>query len=214
MGWKLDDFDLGRIHAVLLQDHLEQIDIGLGAADHADAASGKLHDLGDLRRRLLAFDLGRRRHPQHGDVLAQCRHRLGIFRHVEIAADDGEIGLALRQRLGARPGAIGLHRAQTDLAARRDKGLRQGLDHLDVFAVGRADRDPQRHRAHRKVIGRRDRADHGEQRRQHDEHQAPFRRARRRRCRRLGQAGFSARRPRKQSFGVQIHPANVVKSTF
>ena len=51
VGRELDDLDLGRIDAVLLQDHLEQIDIGLGAADDADAASGELRDLGDLRAR-------------------------------------------------------------------------------------------------------------------------------------------------------------------
>ena len=102
IGRKLDDLDLVRIDAVLLQDHLEQIDIGLGAADHADAVSGELDDLRDLRRGLLALDLRRRRHPQHRDVLAQRRHGLGILRHVEIAADDGEIGLAVGQRLGAR----------------------------------------------------------------------------------------------------------------
>ena len=38
IGRKLDDLDLGRIDAVLLQDHLEQIDVGLGAADHTDPA--------------------------------------------------------------------------------------------------------------------------------------------------------------------------------
>ena len=86
---------------------------------------------------------------------------------------------------GARLGAIGLHRAQPDLAARRDEGLRQRLHHLDVIAVGRADRDPQRHRAHRIVVDPRDRADHGKEPCQHDEHQPPFRRARRLRHRRL-----------------------------
>ena len=53
---ELDDLDLGRIDAILLQDHLQQIDVGLGAADHADAVSGELRDLGDLRRGLLALD--------------------------------------------------------------------------------------------------------------------------------------------------------------
>ena len=56
VGRKLDDLDLAGIDAVLLQDHLEQIDIGLGAADHADATSGELRDLGDFRARLLALD--------------------------------------------------------------------------------------------------------------------------------------------------------------
>ena len=68
-------------------------------------------------RGLLALDLGRRRHPQHRDVLAQRRHGLRILRHVEIAADDGEIGLAVGERLALAMRAIGLHRAQTDLAA-------------------------------------------------------------------------------------------------
>ncbi|MGY3510784.1 hypothetical protein ACVIQY_003759 [Bradyrhizobium sp. USDA 3051] len=51
----LHDLDLGGIDAVLLQDHLEQIDVGLGAADHADPMSGELRDLGDLRALLLAL---------------------------------------------------------------------------------------------------------------------------------------------------------------
>ena len=105
-GGKLNDLDLGRIHAILLQDHLEQVDIGLGAADDADAAAGELCNLGDLRPGLLA--LHGRRHPKHGDVLAKRRHRLCIFRHVEVAADDGEIGLAVGNRLGARGRAVGL----------------------------------------------------------------------------------------------------------
>ena len=96
-----------RIDAVVLQDHLEQIDIGRGAADDADAASGELRNFGDLRNGFLAFGFGRRGHPQHRDILAQRRHRLGVLRHVEIAPDDREIGLAVGQRLGARGGAIG-----------------------------------------------------------------------------------------------------------
>ena len=98
VGGKLDDLDLGWIDAVLPQDHLEQIDIGLGAADHADATSGELCNFGDRGRGLLALALAGRRHPQHRDVLAQRRHGLRIFRHFEIAADDGEIGLALAEQ--------------------------------------------------------------------------------------------------------------------
>src|SRR5713226_2126941 len=92
---KLDDFDLARIHAILLQDHLEQIDVGLGAADDADAAAGELRNFGDLRTGFLAFAFRRRRYPQHRDVLAQRRYRLRILRYIEIAADDREIGLAV-----------------------------------------------------------------------------------------------------------------------
>ncbi len=62
-GRKLNDLDLGGIHAVLLQDHLEQIDIGLGAADHADAMPGKLRNFGDLRAGLAALDLAGRGNP-------------------------------------------------------------------------------------------------------------------------------------------------------
>ena len=169
-GRKLDDLDLGGIDAVLLQDHLEQIDIGRGAADDADAVAGELRNLGDLRAGFLAFALGGRRHPQHRDVLAQRRHGLRILRHVEIAADDGEIGLAVGQRLGARGGAVGLHRAQPDMAVGLGEGLRQRLHHLEVIAVGRTDRDPQGHRPHRKIIAAGQRADDGEDAGQHDEH--------------------------------------------
>ena len=51
---------------------------------------------------------GCRRHPQHRDVLAQRGHGLRVLRHIEIAADDGEVGLAVAQCLRARRGAVGL----------------------------------------------------------------------------------------------------------
>jgi hypothetical protein len=212
LGRKLDDLDLARIHAVLLQDHLEQIDIGLGAADDTDAPSGELRYFRDLRAGLLAFDLGRRRYPQHRDVLAQRRHGLGIFRDVEIASDNGEVGLAGGQRLGARGGALGLQRAQPDLTVRLNKSLRQGLDQLEVVAVGGADRDPQRHRPHRKVVAARQRSDHREKPGQRDEHCLPLRRARRRRRRWPDEVEAAGHRSGKQSFDVQIHGANSVKS--
>ena len=211
-GRKLDDIDLARIDAILLQDHLEQIDIGLGAADDADAASGKLRDFGDLRAGFLALALRGWRHPQHRDVLAQRRHGLGIFRHVEIAANDGEVGIAVGKRLGARGGAIGLYRAQTDIAARLAEGLGQCLDHLEVVAVGRTDRDPQGHRPHRKIVSAGERADHGEDPGQRDEHRLLLGRARRRRRGRPGEVEAAGHRSGKQSFEVQFHFANAVRS--
>src|SRR5262249_54997329 len=73
---ELYDLDLGRVEAVLLQNDLEQVDVGLGLADDADPASRKLADLGDLRTRLLALALCWR--PQHYEVLAQRCDRLRI----------------------------------------------------------------------------------------------------------------------------------------
>ena len=179
VGRKLHDLDLVRIHAILLQDHLEQIDVGLGASDHADAAPGQLCDLRDLWTGLLAFAHCWGRNPQHRDVLAQRCHRLRIFRHIEIAADDGEIGLPFGKRLGALGGPLGLHRPQPDLAMGLAESLRQRLDDLDVIAAGRTDRDPQCHRPHRKIVAARQRADDSENPRQRDQHHLPLRRARR-----------------------------------
>ena len=213
-GRELDDLELVRIDAVLRQDHLEQIDIGLGAAGHADTVPGELRNFGDLRAGFLALGLGRRRHPQHNDVLAQRRHGLGIFRHFEIAANDREIGLALAKRLRARGRAIGLHRTQADPAVRLRKGLGQRVNDLDVIAVRRTDRDPQAHRPHRKVVSTCERADHGEDPGERDEHHLPLRRTRRRRCRRPDKLGVSGHRSRKHSLQVQIHAANMVRPTI
>ncbi len=185
-GRKLHDLDLGGIDAILLQDHLEQVDVGRRAADHADAASGELRDLGDLRTGLLSLPLGldRRGHPQHRNVLAQRRNRLRIFGHVEIAANDGEVDLAFGQCLGTRGGAVGLHRTQANVAVALNEALRQRLHHLDVVAVGGTHRDPQQNRSHRKIIACGERADDGENPRQHDEAHGSPRRTRR--DRRLG----------------------------
>ena len=176
VGGELDDLDLRRIDAVLPQDHLEQIDVGLGAADDADAAPGELADFRDGGRGLLALGLGRRRHPQHHDVLAQRRHGLRILRHFEVAPDDGEIGLAVSEQAGARQRAIGLHRAQPDHAVSLVvEGLRQGLNDLEVVAVGRADGDPQGHGPHGKVIAGHQRTDDRQHASQRDEGQPSFR---------------------------------------
>ena len=115
------------------------------------------------------------------------------------------------KRLGAGGGAIGLHRAQTDITVRLDEGLGQRLDDLEVIAVGRTDRDPQGHRPHRKVVGARECADHGENPRERDEHR--FLPAGARRWQRRGAGRFKTTRHRsgKQSFEVQFHIANMVQ---
>src|SRR5262249_3572551 len=140
---ELDDLDLGSIDAILLQDDLEQIDVGLGLADHTDLAPRKLADLGDLRTRLLAPAFGWWR-PQDHKVLAQRGDGLRIFRHLKIAANDRKVDLALRQRLRARHRAVGRNRFQADIGLVLHEGLRQSLHYLDVIAVGGADPDPQR----------------------------------------------------------------------
>jgi len=93
------------------------------------------------------------------------------------------------------------------------KGLGQRLDHLDVIAVRRADRDPQDHRPHLKIVEACERADHGENARQRDEHRLALRRSRRRQ---FGpdEVEASGHRSGKQSFDVQVHLANCVKATL
>ena len=179
-------------------------------ADHADTVIGELGNFGDLRDGFFALGLGRRRHPEHGDVLAQRRHGLGILRHFEIAANDREIGLALAKRLGAGRSAIGLHRTQADQAMRVRKGLGQRLNDLDVIAVLRTHRDPQAHRPHRKVVSACERTDHGEYPGEGDEHHLLLRRTRRRRDRRPDKVGVSGHRSREHSLQVQIHAAYMV----
>ena len=98
-GRKLNDLDLGGIHAVLLQDHLEQIDIGLGAADDADAAPGELRNFGDLRAGLLALGLAGRGTQSTATFLRSVATAWAFSGTLEIAADDGEVGLAVGQRL-------------------------------------------------------------------------------------------------------------------
>ena len=176
VGGKLDDLDLRRIDAVLPQDHLEQIDVGLGAADDADAMPGELADFRDGGRGFLPLGLGRSRHPQHHDVLAQRRHGLRILRHIEVAPDDGKVGLAFSEQIGAGHRAIGLHRAQPDHAVSLVvEGLRQVLNDFEVVAVGRADGDPQGHGPHGKVIAGHQRTDDGQHAGQRDEGQPSFR---------------------------------------
>ena len=213
VGRKLDDLDLFRIDAVLPQHHLEQIDIGVGAADDADATPGKLRNLGDGGGCLLAFDLAGCRHPQHRHVLAQRRHGLRVLRHFEIAADDGEIDLAVTDQLGACNRAIGRHRAQPDQTALLVvEGLCQVLNDLEVVAVGGTHGDLQRHRPHRKIIARGQRADEGEHAGQQHEGQPSFRRSRRRQgrlFRRIVAVGHQY-----LSLKVQFHAAGTLGATI
>ena len=184
---------------------LSRLTLAWRLADHADAASGKLADLGDLGTGLLALAALRRRRPHHHEILAQRRDRLRILRHVEIAADDGEVDLALRELLGAGDGAVGLHRLQPDIGAMLGEGLRQRLHDLDVVAVRRADRDAQRHRPFDVIICAHEHADDGQHAGQRHEHRAPCRRTRRSRRRRPVLDEVLSHGSRKQSFDAQIH---------
>ena len=77
--------------------------------------------------------------------------------------------------------AIGLDRAQPDIAMGLGERLGQRLHDLDVIAVGRPDRDPQGHRPHCEIIASGKGADDGEQSRQRDQHGPARRKTRRRR---------------------------------
>jgi hypothetical protein len=156
----------------------------------------------------LPLDLGGRGHPQHHDVLAQRRHGLGIPGHIEVAANDREIDLAVGQRLRARGAAIGLNRAKADVAVALGKGLGQRLDDLEIIAAGGADRDPQAHRPHLEIIGACECANDSEDPRQGDEHHPALGGTGRRRPLRPDQVGAFGHGSAKQSFEVQIHIAN------
>ena len=97
----------------------------------------------------LARQAGRR--PQHHDVLAQDGDRLGIRRHVEVAARHREIGLAGSQQRDAFGRAFGRDRRQPDRTALAGKGLRQRLDQFLVVAAGRSDGNPQGDRPQRRI---------------------------------------------------------------
>ena len=56
-GGELDDVNLGWIDVVLPKDHFQQIDIGLGDADDADAMAGELRNVLDRCGLALATDV-------------------------------------------------------------------------------------------------------------------------------------------------------------
>ena len=102
---------------------------------------------------VLFGSLGRqaRRRPQHDDVLAQDRNRLGIGRHVEIAARHREIGFGRGQQRKALGRAIGRDRGKPDRVVLPGEGLRQQLNELLIVASRRAHRDAQGLRPQREI---------------------------------------------------------------
>ena len=118
-----------------------------------------------------------------------------VLRHIEVAADDREVDLAVGQRLRALGGAFGLHRPQPDIGVVLGEGLGQRLHDLEVVAVRGADRDPQDHRPHREIIAGRQRADDGENAREHDQVSLP--------PRRRGERGAHRGRDRRSSIAQQ-----------
>ena len=101
-----------------LQSHSDQTklihqccDIPIRVDRHRSAVLVELPDIssGDIE------GLAGRGHPEHHNVLAQRRHGLGVAGYAEIAANDGEVGLAVGQPLGACGGALGRHRPQPAL---------------------------------------------------------------------------------------------------
>ena len=149
VGGELGDRHLVGIDAGFGQDHPQQGDVGLGPADDADAMSGEIAELLDLRRRRFFRAFGRKagNRPQHHDVLAQDGDRLGVGRQIQVAARDREVGLLGRQQRDALDRAVGCDRVQPHRAAVAGKGLRQRLHQFLVVAAGRADRDAQGDRA-------------------------------------------------------------------
>jgi len=119
--------------------------------------------------------------------LRNVANRLRVSGHLEVAADDGEIGLAFAEQRGTCGGAIGLHRAQpyqaVGLVVER---LRQRLNHLEIIAVGWPDRDPEGHRPHREIVRSRQGADDGQYAGQHHEGRPPSHRTGRGRGDRFG----------------------------
>ncbi len=208
VGRELRDLDLGGIDAVLAQDDVQQVHVGRGLADDADAAAGEILDLLDRRTlRLLAFAGGR--NPEHHKVLAHDGDARGVLRHIEVTADHGEVDALVLE--GVRAGTRIFRRddLQADIAALAREGVGQRLDHLDVLAVRRSDGDLQRHRAHGDI----DRAHHhqhdGQRRRQRHEDAGAlggtFSTQRRWTCNSFTRAA-QRRRPRKHLLEVQVHP--------
>ena len=114
---------------------------------------------------------------------------------ITVAAHDGEIGRLILDGRGAGVDIVGEHQAQPDRLVLAREYLRHGLDHLDVVAVGRPDRDPQRHRAHREVIGAGNQPDQRQRARQRDQHDLALRGTRRQRCGCALRCGAQCRRP-------------------
>ena len=143
---ELGDRHLVGIDAGFRQDHAQQGDVGLGAADDADAMPGKIVDLLDFRRRLFSSS------PLAGGRKAPTAPTTFLRR---MATDSASAGRSDRRAppqgrslpsansamLSAAP--FGGDRREPNRAAVAGKGLRQRLDQLLVVASGRADRDPQ-----------------------------------------------------------------------
>ncbi len=123
---ELHDLNAFGLHAGCGEDHVQQIDVGLGAADHADALAGELFDLGD-RAFLLAGADG----PQHGEVLADAGNRHRILRQFGVAADHGEIGGAGVEARSTRAGAFGHDRG----AAAHICGSRESVCAMDWITL-------------------------------------------------------------------------------
>ena len=173
IGRELHDLDLGGIDAVLLQDHLEQIDVGLGAADHADAMAGELRDLGDLRRPSSCPCRARTTAPRRSCAASRRLARSSARRDRRARWRDRPCLPRAASALAVAP-SVWIGRSRTKLLLLRE-GLRQRLHHLEVVAVGGTDRDLQRHRPHREIVAADERADDGEHQRQRHERRLPRR---------------------------------------
>jgi len=142
---ELNHRDLVGIDAGLAQDDAQQCHVGLRRSDHADTMPRQVVEALDLGYRRFLGALGRqaRRRPQHDDILAQDRHRLGVGRHIEVAARHREVGFIRAQQRETLGRSIGRDRDEPDRGALLRKGLGQRLNKLLIVAARRADRDAQ-----------------------------------------------------------------------
>ena len=131
-------------HVVVAQDALGEQRVRRQAVNDADGMARQVRDF----RNAAALD-----GHQHGRVLVQDRHRLGVRRDADVAAHDGEVGAIGSDRLGALSRVGGRHDLQADLLTFAEEVVAKRADEPRILARGGPDGDPQHRRALDPLIG-------------------------------------------------------------
>ena len=133
-------------------------------AHHADVAAPQPRHLRDAALR--------RRHQQRG-VAVHDRDGLGLDRHRDVGAHDGEIGLIVLDRLGRGVDAFRQHQPQPHRRALAGHVLLQRDDEPRVLAAHRPDRDLEGRRRRGPLVHDEAAREHGEADGEGDEELAP-----------------------------------------
>ncbi len=134
IGRQPDDLNLIGPDLILREHQLQEVDIARRRAYDSDALAA---EIGDARN--VAFFPG----DEEWEGASRDQRRIGLGRQGDVGPDDGEVGRALVDLVGALGGAFRQHESDTDRGLFTVQPLHEARRHPGILGAERPDSEPQ-----------------------------------------------------------------------